>query len=157
MRRFRRDLWFGLMLLLSIACAQPDRTISVAQDDPEMVAAIGTARQKLPLFWEIYEKRPDRESDFCLKVRITDQRGAEHFWAVNIERRDGRIMGTINNDPTIVATVKLGDRIEIPDADVTDWLYKRGDKLVGNYTIRPLFRSMSPDDVARAKSIMEWP
>ncbi len=32
-------------------------------------------------------------------------------------------MGTINNDPEMVKNVKLGDRITIPEADISDWLY----------------------------------
>jgi len=103
-------------------------------------------------------RKPEHaESDFSLKVRITDARGVEHFWAIDIERRDGKILGTINNGPDTVASVKLGDRIEIPEADISDWLHMRDGKMVGNYTLRPLFKKMPPAEVERYKTIMADP
>jgi uncharacterized protein YegJ (DUF2314 family) len=146
-----------LALFTATACQPRDRAVNVAPDDPDMVAAIARARETLPQFWQAYETRPRGESDFCLKVKITDQRGAEHFWVVDLERRDGKTLGTINNDPSIVASVKAGDRIEIPEADITDWLFMRAGKMVGNHTVRALFKSMPPDEVARTKIMMESP
>ena len=66
-------------------------------------------------------------------------------------------MGTINNDPNTVASVKLGDRIEIPDADITDWLYRRDGKMVGNRTLKPLFKQMPAAEVERLKKMMADP
>jgi uncharacterized protein YegJ (DUF2314 family) len=145
------------MLTLFAACSKKDQIISVADDDPEMLAAIAKARATLPQFWEVFDKPEHGESGFSLKVKITDKHGVEHFWATDIERTNGKIMGTINNDPEIVATVKLGDRIEIPEADISDWLYMRDNKMVGNETIRPLFKKMSEEEAAKLKSIMANP
>ena len=139
------------------ACSRKDKVVNVEDDDPEMVAAIAEARKTLPQFWQVFEKRERGESKFALKVRITDKKGTEHFWASDIERRDGKMIGTINNDPNIVASVKLGDRIEIPEADISDWLYMRDGKMVGNRTLKPLFKSMPAAEVKQLKSIMAEP
>jgi uncharacterized protein YegJ (DUF2314 family) len=147
----------GLLAVLLAACSERDKTISVKDDDPEMEAAIAKARETLPQFWQAFERQDPSESKFALKVRIADTHGTEHFWAIEVERRDGKIMGTINNDPNIVASVKLGDRITIPEADISDWLYLRGGKMLGNYTIRPLLRKMSPQEAERYKKIMVDP
>jgi uncharacterized protein YegJ (DUF2314 family) len=108
--------------VLATACVQRNEVTIVADNDPKMLAAISKARASLPQFWQVHEKRSAGETDFCLKVKVTDSRGTEHFWAMNIERQNGKIVGTINNDPNLVAAVKLGDRIEISEDDVTDWL-----------------------------------
>jgi uncharacterized protein YegJ (DUF2314 family) len=147
----------GILLACLSGCSERDTVVSVEPDDPEMNAAIAKARETLPQFWETFEKREHGESDFSLKVRITDKRGTEHFWAIDIERRDGKIMGTINNDPDTVRSVKLGDRIEIPEADISDWLYMRDGKMVGNYTLKPLFKGMPAAEVERYKTIMADP
>jgi uncharacterized protein YegJ (DUF2314 family) len=131
--------------------------VTVADDDPEMTAAISKARETLPQFWDVFAKREHEESDFALKVKITDPRGVEHFWTTDLERRDGKTIGTINNDPNIVKSVKLGDRIEIPEADITDWLYLRDDKMVGNHTVKPLFKQMPAAEVERLKKMMANP
>lgn len=146
----------AILTLLS-ACSKRDKAVSVAKDDPQMLAAIAKARETLPQFWTVFDKRERGESGFSLKVKITDKSGSEHFWATDLERRDGKIMGTINNDPNIVSTVKLGDRIVIPGSDISDWLYMRDGKMVGNETLKPLLKAMPASEVARAKALMADP
>lgn len=147
----------GILFSLLTSCSKRDKVIKVETDDPEMVAAIAKARDTLPQFWQVFDNRAGGESDFCLKVKITDTRGTEHFWATDVERRDGRILGTINNDPNIVATVKLGDRIEIPEADISDWLYMRDGKMVGNETLRPLLKAMPAAEAEKLRQTMANP
>jgi uncharacterized protein YegJ (DUF2314 family) len=149
--------FLAVFLSLLAGCSKGDKVISVEENDAEMNAAIAKARETLPQFWQAFDKRERGESDFALKVRITDKNGAEHFWAVGLERRDSKIMGTINNDPNIVRNVKLGDRIEIPEADISDWMYMRDGKMVGNQTIKPLFKQMSAGEVQQFKSMMVDP
>jgi uncharacterized protein YegJ (DUF2314 family) len=148
---------FAVLLALLAACSKQDKVINVADDDPEMLAAIAKARDTLPHFWKVFDKPERGESGFSLKVKITDPRGTEHFWATDIERRDGKIMGTINNDPNVVATVKLGDRIQIAEADISDWLYMRDRKMVGNETLKPLLKKMPAGEAEQLKNIMADP
>jgi len=155
------QITLAILAFLSImitACSQRDNITAVAADDPEMMAAISNARVMLPQFWQVFNTRGHGESGFALKVKITDGKGTEHFWATDIERRDGKVTGTINNDAEIVSSVKLGDSIEIQEAEITDWLYMNGSgKMVGNYTVKPLFKKMPPADVERLKKIMADP
>lgn len=122
-----------------------------------MNAAISQARESLPHFWQVFDTRDRGESDFALKVRIKDRHGTEHFWVTDLRRDGGKVYGLIGNDPNTVTTVKLGDEIEVPNGDITDWLYMRDGKMVGNYTVRPLFKEMSAEEVERVKSMMAEP
>jgi len=67
---------------------------------------------------------------------------------------DGKTMVTISNHPNIVASVKLGDRIEIPEADITDWHYMRDGKYVGMTTFKARFKHMRPADVEQFNKMM---
>ena len=96
-----------LVICLSGGCAKSDPTISVADDDPEMVAAIAKARASLPEFWDAFGRGTPNESDFSLKVAIKDKHRTEHFWLTDLERKDGKVFGTVGNDPDIVSNVKL--------------------------------------------------
>jgi len=138
-------------------CSPRDRTTNVDENDPEMVAAIAKARGSLPQFWQAFDKQERGTGGFALKVKITDKHGTEHFWATRIERRDGKTTGTIDNDPNTVASVKLGDRIEIREADISDWLYLRNGKMVGNETVRPLIKTMSAAEAAEVKAMLANP
>jgi uncharacterized protein YegJ (DUF2314 family) len=147
----------GVLLSLVTGCSKRDKVINIAEDDPDMVAAIAKARDSLPQFWDAFDKRQRGETEFSLKVKITDKRGTEHFWLTEIERRDGQVHGTIDNDPDIVRNVKRGARILIPEADISDWFYMRDHKMIGNYTLRVLFKTMPAAEVKRYKQIMVDP
>ena len=134
-----------------------DKVTSVSKDDPEMNTAIAKARNSLADFWQIYDKHPNGESDFNLKVKITDKEQVEYFWVNNIERKDGKTFGTINNDPEFVHNVKNGDRIALNEPDISDWLYMRDGKMVGNYTLRALFKHMSKDEAEKYKQMLADP
>lgn len=134
-----------------------DKTVGVPRDDPEMVKAIQTARSTLPIFWETYERRPAKETDFSLKVKMTDGRSVEHFWMSDITRLDGKVFGVVSNDPNSVMTLSKGQRVEIAESDITDWLFYRNGKMVGNRTLRAMFRFMSREDVRRFKEILADP
>ena len=139
------------------ACSKRDKVVGVGDDDPEMAAAIAKARQTLPQFWQVFDKREHGESNFVLVVRITDKGRVEHFFVTDFERRDGKTMVTISNSPKIVASVKLGDRIEIPESDITDWHYMRDGKYVGMFTMKPRFKHMPPEHVEAFKRVITDP
>lgn len=149
----------GVSLALLTACStKPDKVVhGVGDDDPEMVAAIAKARRTLPQFWQAFEKRDRGETKFSLKIKITDKKRIEHFWVTDFERQDGKVMVTINHDPKIVASLKLGDRLEIPEAEIQDWYYMRGGKMIGNQTIKPLFKMMTAEAAAEFKNVLEDP
>ena len=122
-----------------------------------MLAAIAKARGTLPEFWRVLQTPEHGETGFSLKVKVTDNRGTEHFWVTDVQTQDSKITGTISNDPEVVASVKSGDRIQVPEVDISDWLYMRDGKMVGNETIRPLLKKMPADEAARYKGMMANP
>lgn len=152
------NLLLGLLVSFWAGCSKsPDKIVNIADNDPEMLAAIAKARETLPQFWQHFERPAQGESDFSLKVSITDPHGTEHFWLRDLERKDGKIWGTIDNDPQTVTSVRRGERRVIPEADISDWTYLRGGKMVGNYTLRVLFKHMSPEEVEMYKKMLAEP
>jgi uncharacterized protein YegJ (DUF2314 family) len=152
----------ALLLVALTACSEhhnsiDDPTTAVAEDDAEMNAAIAKGRDTLPQFWEVFAKPDAGDYGFSLKVKITDPHGAEYFWVNALERHDGKLTGVINNDPDTVTSVKLGDKIEIREADIRDWLYMRGGKMVGNRTLRPLLKHMKPAETEGYRKMMADP
>jgi len=143
----------GVLLTSLTACAKRDKGY-VEDSDPEMAAAIAKAQETLPQFWQVFDKRERGESNFVLVVRITDKGRIEHFHTIDFEHCDGKTMVTISHAPKIVASVKLGDRIEIPKEDITDWHFMRDGKYVGMTTIKPRFKHMPADQVEGFKRVM---
>ena len=150
-------LLVAVLVTLLTACSKRDKVVGIGDDDPEMAAAISKAQATLPQFWQMFDKREHGESNFVLVVRITDKGHIEHFFTTDFERRDGKTMVTISHAPKIVASVKLGDRIEIPAADITDWSYMRDGKYAGMFTMKPRFKHMPTDQVEAFKKVMADP
>lgn len=126
--------------------ADADQVTPVDAADKRMNAAIDTARESLPHFWSKLEKPGQGEGDFNLKVRIEDENGVEHFWCADVHRERGRMTGVINNDPMKVRSVSIGQRVVFTEDQISDWLYMRNGKMIGNYTVRPLMRDMSKEE-----------
>jgi uncharacterized protein YegJ (DUF2314 family) len=147
----------GVLLTLLTACSKRDKVVGHGDDDPVIAAAISNAQATLPQFWQVFDKRARGESNFMLFVRITDKGRIEHFGVTDFELRDGKTMVTISNAPKIVASVKLGDRIEIPGADITDWSYMRDGKYVGLTTLKARSKWMPADQVELMKKAMADP
>jgi uncharacterized protein YegJ (DUF2314 family) len=56
-----------------------------------------------------------------------------------------------------VGSVTFGDRIEIAEGDISDWAYMRNGKMVGNRTVRPLFKRMPASEVERIRKMLADP
>lgn len=138
MRALIRALALAVLTALAapLAAAQSDDVpVDVADDDAVMNAAIAEARRTLPEFWAAFEAKAPGTEMFMLKLRLEQDGMGEHFWMANIERKDGKIFGTLDNEPYYVKTVKKGQRLEIPEADISDWSFIRNGKFVGNRTM----------------------
>ncbi len=150
----------GAMLtctLPMVAEAQSDGTIMVPNNDPEIAAAIAKARSTLPAFWKAVAEPGQGEEGFALKVAIKDGGDTEHFWLIDVEREGDKYVGTINNDPQIVGNVTAGDRYAFAEADISDWMFMRSGKIVGNETMRPLLKRMPEAQAEQYRSMYEAP
>ena len=138
------------------ACSEsPDTLVEHPRDSAAMDAAIAKARYTLSEFWQVFENPQQGETDFALKLPITEGDEVEYFWLTDIERTDdGRIFGLVGNEPGFVTTVAFGDRLKIPEADISDWMYMRGGKMHGNHTLRPLLGQMDPEEAASLRAIL---
>ena len=139
--------------LLTQSGPDRDRVIDVSCDDAEMAAAIAKARQTLPQLLEAIVIGVD---SYSVQVPVTDSNGTEHFWLSKVTFSDGVFSGRIDNDPDTVKTVILGQQYSIKKDAISDWLYVRGGKVSGNYTLRVLLPRMSANEAAQAKRDMGW-
>jgi predicted small secreted protein len=54
-------LLVAVLVTLLTACAKQDKVVGIGDDDLEMPAAIAKARQTLPQFWQVFDKREQGE------------------------------------------------------------------------------------------------
>ena len=144
------------VILATCSCSKsPQTLIKDGYDEQEMDAAIARARSEVDSFIE--EMSKGAGTDFAVKVPIEDKGETEHFWLTNIAYRKGKFEGVIGNEPGIVTNVKSGQKWTVKKSEISDWMFMRDDKMYGNYTIRPLLKTMSEEEAARFRSIMANP
>lgn len=86
-------------------------------------------------------------SNFTLKVRFSmNGQNVEHMWMNQIVIENGRYFGVLNNEPEYKQAVKMGDSLEINKKDISDWMYLKGNKLYGGYTIKVLRNKMNDQE-----------
>lgn len=110
--------------------------IHVEDDDPRMQAAVAEAKERWPEFVESFKRREG--TNYSVKVPITVGECTEFIWVEVNGLEPEYIHGTIGNDPVDLGDLKLGDRVEVPLADLNDWVFVRDGQPVGLFTIKVL-------------------
>ena len=132
--------------------------IGVRAADAEMNAAIARARDTLPTFWASYDAPKPTESGHCLKVRFAGDGYVEHIWMADVEKLpDGNYSGRFSNEPNNLPGKNIFDQAEFEQADISDWMFMRNEKIVGGVTIKLLLKSMPKEDADAMRARMEQP
>jgi uncharacterized protein YegJ (DUF2314 family) len=53
--------------------------------------------------------------------------------------------------------VKIGQKWTIKKAEISDWMYMRGGKMYGNYTLRPLLKTIPQAEAAKLRALLAEP
>jgi uncharacterized protein YegJ (DUF2314 family) len=131
--------------------AESGTTISVAAEDAEMNAAFGKARHNFPAFLRALDAGQGDPQSFAVKLRIVDGDSVEYFWAFEVKRSGEKFTGTLNNEPEQVHNVQNGQSMTFAASEVYDWMYRAGDKFIGNYTTCILIAHEPPDEAETFK------
>src|SRR6187401_3000188 len=121
--------WIAAMAVVVLALAgcgtkgPVDKVTDVADDDPRMNAAIAKARSTVDGFIAALKSPEPNQSEFSVKVAFTDGRKIEHMWLSPVTYDGANFQGTVNNEPEMVKTVKLGQSVAVTPAEITDWMY----------------------------------
>lgn len=123
--------------------AEADKTVSVANGDPAMAAAFDRARATLPTFFDTLAHPAPTMEAFAVKVGLPAPRGTEYVWLSSPSLRDGQIHGTINNQLEYATGYHEGQRIQLPEKFIVDWMYVDAGRMKGNFTACALASKLS--------------
>ncbi|MBC8291035.1 MAG: DUF2314 domain-containing protein [Planctomycetes bacterium] len=115
-----------------------DPVITISPDDPEMQAAVQTARDRWPEFVEAFENREDGQH-FAMKARFEENDHIEFMW-IKVTAIEGElVLGILDSDPADVHSLQCGDRVRVTLDKLNDWMYLSDDEQpVGGFTVAVL-------------------
>ncbi|PQO31019.1 DUF2314 domain-containing protein [Bremerella cremea] len=120
-----------------------------------MDEAIAKAKKSVDKFIKILES--GEGEDFAVKAPIKDGEKVEHFWITNIKFKDGKFIGRIGNDPGIVENVTINQKWTVGKEDISDWMFMRDDKIHGNFTMRPLLKTLPEAQAKQLRALLADP
>lgn len=156
MKNMLAFLFAASLALVFCSCGrEPDTLVKDGYDEKEMDAAIARARNEVDAFIVILKKGDG--VNFAVKVPINDKGQVEHFWLSDIAYSDGAFKGKIGNEPGMVTNVKFGQEWTVKKQDVSDWMYMKNNKIYGNYTLRPLLKTMKKEEADKWRAMLANP
>ncbi len=121
----------------------------VSDHDKAMDHAMRQARHSLGFFITALAKARPEDSGFEVKKAFVDGNNVEHLWIGDLTY-DGHVFhGKINNKPMDIHNQRFGDTVTVAPAEVSDWMFVKGDKLIGGFTTRVLYARLPPGDKAQ--------
>ena len=134
----------------------PDKVILVSPDDPRMNAAIEKARASVGTFIAALQSPKPGQVGFNVKVKFEDGGKVEYIWLDHVTYDGTNFQGTIDNEPEMVKNVKIGQRVTVAPAEISDWMYIENRKLVGGETVRALRDRLSPRERANMDKSVDF-
>ena len=136
-----------ILCFLTFACA-PTSTITSKSSvtDVELESAILQARDSLDTFITKIAAPHANRTFVAIKVRFAPSgEMPQDIWVDEVLYKDGVFQGNIGDD---IPTLKLeaGERIEINESAILDWMIVEDEKLIGGYTICLAVQHMSPEE-----------
>lgn len=120
-------------------------------DNPAMNEAFQRAQETFGYFWRElsweYRRIVPALEVACLKIafsqEIKNKQIVEHMWINDVNFDGETIKGVLLNDPNQLTNVSRGQDVEVPIARISDWLFVRGGKTYGGFTIQAMRGGMN--------------
>lgn len=133
--------------------AKAGELVFMGDEEPAMRRAFEKARSTLDAFLEQAKAPPPGTGGYSLKVGIREGKDVEYFWVGDFAATESGFIGTINNEPRMVKSVRLGQRYSFPKQHIVDWTYidRNERRMVGNFTVCALLTKESAAEAEATK------
>jgi uncharacterized protein len=82
----------------------------------------------------------------CVKVPFTEGKVTEHMWVDEVSFDGSRITGVLINEPNELRAVSTGDAVDVPLAQVEDWMLASDETVLGAFTVHAIRAAMKRAD-----------
>jgi len=124
--------------------AEP-QVFDIGQHHSAMKRAVHQARRTVGVFIQALQHPGAGQHDFEVKKPFRQGDTVEHLWLSQVSFKGNRFHGYVDNRPRKIKGVKMGDRVSVNPNEISDWAFVENGRLVGGYTIRVLYSTLSPE------------
>lgn len=133
------NCWYDFQMLRRELGRKPDldpgaRMMNFRNDDSDMAAAMDNARATLDEFRRLYTAHGHAAFPL-VKTLIEAGDSRAHMWLMVCDVRKDGFVAEFFEVPGNLA-IAVGDRLELADAEVEDWMINLDGQLHGGYTLR---------------------
>ena len=115
----------------------PVPVVEIRDDDPRMIAAVQTARDRFDEFVAAFEQRAGE--NFSVKAPISAQGNTEFIWLTVEAIENGVIYGKLANEPIDLGKLREGSQVRTKVEELNDWAYIGKDgETFGLFTVQVL-------------------
>jgi len=126
-----------------------ENVVAYRTDDQNINAAKKTGQSTLPRFHELMAA--NAPGTYTVKFPLTQNGATEHIWMQLTDYKDGTFYGLLANDPVNGNKYKMGDAVQVAEADVEDWMINNGTEIYGGYTARAILNDMPKEKADKYK------
>ena len=145
-----------LLVLSCTSTPAAEATRTPAGTDTELDAAIQQARDSLPAFIQTIATPHTDRTLAAVKVRFTPPgESPQDIWVDEVTYSDGVLRGSVGDDLPALR-LEFGQKINVDEKDILDWMIVEDGKLIGGYTIRLAMRRMSPEERERFLESLDY-
>jgi uncharacterized protein YegJ (DUF2314 family) len=132
-----------------------NNVVNVRTGDANIAKARSDAQATLDGFLQRARSPMPSQGNFAVKVGLGGVSGPKEFVWITRFKLDGDVgSGTLDNVPVHLPELKAGQTVTFRRADVSDWMYKDGKSLKGNFTGCAILAA-APDAAERNKQFLK--
>jgi|GEM_PF-5350784 len=115
----------GPVWLYEVTVHRFHQLVRVNTTNIDLQRAVKAARKTLPIF-EQRLKHPEPGERFAIKVGFETSAGPEYLWLKDPQQNAKGFSAVVDQHP-VSAPVTMGERIQVRESDVYDWLVRKPD------------------------------
>jgi uncharacterized protein YegJ (DUF2314 family) len=132
-----------------------NNVVNVRTGDGAIAAARAEAQATLDGFLQRARSPNANQDKFAVKIGVGGTSGPKEFVWLTRFRLDGDVgTGTLDNVPSHTPEFKVGQAVTFRRGEVTDWMYRDGKSLKGNFTGCAILAT-APDAAERNKQFLK--
>ncbi len=120
--------------------------MAIAKRDPAFQQTVRDAQASLPEFRRLLKSEGAADWYPCVKTRITVGEESAFIWLSVVQALPSGFIASVFEIPAAFSGVQVGDRINVSDDDLVDWMINKHGELHGGFSLQYQRSKLPPEE-----------